>query len=72
MSSDEPELEPETEQLVERVERLEERMAQFEQRLRSLPEPPAESQDMDTAAAPPDACHNTTQEHESHENAPEA
>jgi hypothetical protein len=70
MRSEEPE--PELDQLTERVGRLEERMSQFEQQLRSFPEPPAESQDIDTEAATTDAGNDTPQEQDGHENAPEA
>lgn len=68
MRSEEPE--PKIEQLTERVERLEERMTQFERQLRSFPEPPAETQDMDTEAATPDTGEGAAQE-DGQENAPE-
>ena len=52
MRNDEPEPEPEIERLAERVERLEARMTKFEQDLRSLPEPPTETQGTDATATP--------------------
>jgi predicted nuclease with TOPRIM domain len=72
MQSEEPEPEPELEQLTERVEHLEERMSQFEQQLRSLPDPPAAAQDRDAWAATPDPGTETTQEQDGHANASEA
>ena len=69
MRSEEPEPEPELDQLTERVERLEERMSQFEQQLRSFPEPPPEAKDMD-AATP--ATGEEAAQAEGQENAPEA
>jgi hypothetical protein len=69
MRNDEPEPEPEIEQLVERVERLEERMTQFEQSLRSFPTPSVETQGTDATAMPDtgdDAAHE-----DGNESAPE-
>lgn len=69
MRSEEPE--PERDEITERVQRLEKRLSQFEQQLRSFPQPPAETQDTDADAASLAPGNDTTQEQDSHANAPE-
>jgi hypothetical protein len=69
MRGEEPE--PERDEITERVQRLEKRLSQFEQQLRSFPQPPAETQATDAAAASLAPGNDTTQEQDSHAKAPE-